>query len=233
MAKLAKTRAELCMEKTKANVQFQSIPLKSLEETITPKATSHTQFEIMIEQHPQRKELNIEELMVQYMKKEQERSFLTNLDEKPKKEDVEHKEDITLKSGGELEKLQRVEDDAHELKELVVREDESASLEPYEMKEEDVETIPGMAPWGDMHEELKIGEVTPMSKMEECIFQLNKELIATIVEKKKEKKNNKIMEDYVLKLLIEYNYLLLENDGGRNLPTYPKLVESSWTRKTE
>ena len=43
MAKLAKTRVELCMEETKANVQFQSIPLKRLEETITPKATSHTQ----------------------------------------------------------------------------------------------------------------------------------------------------------------------------------------------
>ena len=55
------------------------------------------------------------------MKKEQQRSFPTNLDEKPEKEDVEHKEAITLKSGGELEKLQRVEDDAHELKELVVR----------------------------------------------------------------------------------------------------------------
>ena len=56
IAELTKTRAELCMEETKANVQFQSIPLKSLEETITPKATSHTQSEIKIEQHSQRKE---------------------------------------------------------------------------------------------------------------------------------------------------------------------------------
>ena len=56
IAELAKTRAELCMEETKANVQFQSIPLKSLEETITPKTTSHTQSVIKIEQHPQRKE---------------------------------------------------------------------------------------------------------------------------------------------------------------------------------
>ena len=122
--------------------------------------------------------------MVQYMKKEQERSFLTNLDEKLVKEDVEHKEDITLKSGGELEKLQRVEDDAHELKELVAREDESTSSKLYEMKEEVVETIPEMAPWGDMHEELKIEEVTPMFKVEECILQLCKEMEATIVNKK-------------------------------------------------
>ena len=108
MAKLAKARAELCMEETKAIVQFQSMPLKNVEETITPKATSHIQSKIKIEQHPQRKELSIEELMAQYMKKEQQRSFPTNLDEKPEKEDVEHKEDITLKSGGEIEKLQRV-----------------------------------------------------------------------------------------------------------------------------
>ena len=95
------------MEETKANVQFQSIPLKSLEETITPKATSHTQLKIKIEQHPQMKELSIVELMVQYMKKKQQRSFPTNLDEKPEKEDAEHKEAITLMSGGELEDLIR------------------------------------------------------------------------------------------------------------------------------
>ena len=98
---------------------------------------------------------------------------------------MEHKEDITLKSGGELEKLQRVEDDAHKLKKLVAREDESTSPEPHEMKEEVVETIPEMAPWGDMHEELKIEEVSPMSKVEKCIVQLCKEMEATIVNKKK------------------------------------------------
>ena len=74
-----------------------------------------------------------------------------------------------------------------------------------------------MAPWGDMHEELKIEEVTPMSKVEECIVQLCKEMEATIVNKKiKNPKNNKIVEDYVLKLLIEHNYRLLKKDGGRN-----------------
>ena len=31
IAELAKTRAEICMEKRKANVKFQTIPLKSLE----------------------------------------------------------------------------------------------------------------------------------------------------------------------------------------------------------
>ena len=42
MAELAKFRTELFMEETKANVQFLSILFKSLEETITPKAISHT-----------------------------------------------------------------------------------------------------------------------------------------------------------------------------------------------
>ena len=58
MVELAKARVELCMEETKANVQFQSIPLMSLEKRITPKATSHTQSEIKIEQHHQRKVMN-------------------------------------------------------------------------------------------------------------------------------------------------------------------------------
>ena len=42
-AELAKSRTELFMEETKANVQFQSIPLKSLEKTMNPKATFNTQ----------------------------------------------------------------------------------------------------------------------------------------------------------------------------------------------
>ena len=41
MAELAKSRTKLFMEERKAIVQFQSIPLKSLEETMTPKAVFH------------------------------------------------------------------------------------------------------------------------------------------------------------------------------------------------
>ena len=41
-----------------------------------------------------------------------------------------------------------------------------------------------------MHEELKIEEVTPMSKVDEYIIQLNKEMGATIVTHK-EKKSKK------------------------------------------
>ena len=42
-------------------------------------------------------------------------------------------------------------------------------------KDEVLKTISEMAPWGDMREELKIEEVTLMSKVEENIIQLNKE----------------------------------------------------------
>ena len=84
-------------------------------------------------------------------------------------------------------------------------------------KDEVLKTILEMAPWGEMHEEFKIARVTLMSKLEECIVQLSKETETTIVNKKK-KENKKIIifEDYVLKLLIEHNYHLLEKDGGRN-----------------
>ena len=85
--------------------------------------------------------------MDQYMKKEQQRSLPTNHDENLEKEDVEHKEDITLNSGEELKKLQRVEDDAHELKELVVREYEPTSPKSYDMtKDEFLKTISEIAP---------------------------------------------------------------------------------------
>ena len=71
-----------------------------------------------------------------------------------------------------------------------------------------------------MHEELKNEKTIPNSKVDEYIIHLNNELRGTIVNKKIKKKienqkNNKIVEDYVLKLLIEHNYCLLEKDGGK------------------
>ena len=69
MANLAKSQAELVtsqaefVEETKAKVQFQSIPLKSLEETMTPRAIFNTQSKLKIEQNPNMKEMSIEELM--------------------------------------------------------------------------------------------------------------------------------------------------------------------------
>ena len=60
---------------------------------------------------------------------------------------------------------------------------------------------------------------TPIPKAEECTIQLFKEMEATIVNKKIKKIEDKkimILEDYVLKLLIEHNYYLLDEDGGKN-----------------
>ena len=86
-------------------------------------------------------------------------------------------------------------------------EDEPTSPESHDMiKNEVLNTIPEMAPWGDMHEELKIEEVTPMSKVEECICQLNKEMKATIVKQKEENLKNMIVNDYVPKLLFKHKY---------------------------
>ena len=45
-------------------------------------------------------------------------------------------------------------------------------------------TIPEIAPWDEMYEDFEIVKVTPMSKVEECIVQLCKEMEATIVNKK-------------------------------------------------
>ena len=67
-----------------------------------------------------------------------------------------------------------------------------------------------------MHEVLKIEEVTPMSKVEEYIIQLNKEMEATIVTHKEEKLKHMTVKDYVLKLLIDHNYQFLGTDGGGN-----------------
>ena len=104
------------------------------------------------------------------------------LEVNPEKEDLNYNEDITLRNNGELEKLKRVEDDAQELKDLFVKEDESTSSKSHEMiREEVVKTISEMTPWGEMHEKLKIEEVTSMSKVEEYNVMLNKEMEVLIV----------------------------------------------------
>ena len=79
-----------------------------------------------------------------------------------------------------------MENNAQELKSLVAKEDESTSQESHERIREVVKTISKMAPWGEMYEEFKIEKITPISKVEEAIIQLNKEMEATIVSQKQE-----------------------------------------------
>ena len=98
------------------------------------------------------------------------------------KEDLSYNEDITSRNNEELENLTRGDYDAQDLKALVVMEDDPTFPESHDMtKEEFVNTILEMAPWGDIHEELLIEKVTLMSKVEECIVQLNKEMEDAIV----------------------------------------------------
>ena len=83
-----------------------------------------------------------------------------------------------------------------------------------------MKTILEMTLWVPMQEEVKIENKTPTFEVDEYIIHLNNEMRGIIVKKKNEKIEHiqKIitLEDYVLKLLIEHNYRLLENDGGQN-----------------
>ena len=99
-----------------------------------------------------------------------------------KEEGLHYKEDVTLRSKDELENITKVEDDAQNLRILVVKEYEPTSPKSQEkIKDEVVKTIPEMATWGEKLEKLKIEKVTPMSKVEEYIVQLCKEMEATIM----------------------------------------------------
>ena len=66
---------------------------------------------------------------------------------KIEEENFNDNENITLRSNEELEKPQRVENEANELKALVVMEDEPTSPESHEKtNDEVVKTIPEIAP---------------------------------------------------------------------------------------
>ena len=93
-------------------------------------------------------------------------SLLSNL-EVNKEENLSYNEEITSRGNEELEKFQKVEIDSQTLETLVVKEDQPTSSESHEqIKEKVVNTIPKMAPWGEMHEELKVEEVTLMLGVE-------------------------------------------------------------------
>ena len=67
-----------------------------------------------------------------------------------------------------------------------------------------------------MHEELKNEKMTPLFEGDECIFQLNKELIAIILKQKVKNLIKIVVDDYVPKLLIKHNYRFLGTDERRN-----------------
>ena len=220
------------MELTRANVQIQHTPFDSLKEEMAPMATSGTQLTFEKEQPKDEESMSIEELVAKYMNEQenmatmsfegQHESSPSTLGVNTKEENWSYNEEITSRGNEELEKFQKVEDDdAETLKDLVEKEEkESTSPESYEkVKEEVAETFLEMTLWGEMHEELKNEKTIPNFEVDEYISHFNNELRGTVVNKKIKKienqKNNKIVEDYVLKLLIEHNYHLLQKDGGK------------------
>ena len=170
-------------EDASVDIQIQPIPLKRLKEEMTPKATSYTQLRLEKEQPLQDKGMSIQELVAIHMNEgenmtkmsfEGQHESLTSILEvirEEEEEDLSYNKDITSRNNEELEKLMTGDDDAQDLKVLVVMEDEPTSPESHDTtKDEVLKTILEMVPWGDMHEVLKIEEVTPMSKVRSAFF---------------------------------------------------------------
>ena len=120
-------------------------------------ATSGTQLTFVKEQPKDEENMSIEELVAKYMNEQenmatmsfegQHESSPSTLGVNTEEEDWSYNEEITLRGNGELEKLQKVEDDdAETLKDFVEKEEkESTSPESYEkVKGEVVETFPEM-----------------------------------------------------------------------------------------
>ena len=79
---------------------------------------------------------------------EQQKNFLGTIEANPGGDEMENHEDITLRSGGEddeLNEVEEVEKGYEELVKQVKSEEESTSPEP-EKKNEEVETTPEMTP---------------------------------------------------------------------------------------
>ena len=210
------------MELTRDNVQIQPAPFQSLKEEMDSKSTSYSQLGFEKEQPKEEESLSIEELVEKYMKEQenmatmpfegQHESLSSTLGVNIEEENLRYNEEITSRDNEELEKFQTMENDEQILETLVVKEDESTSLESYEKtNDEVVKTIPEMTLWVPMHEEAKNENKIPTSKVDEYIIHMNNELRGIIVKKKMKKIENRkykkimILEDYVLKLLIEHN----------------------------
>ena len=107
-------------------------------------------------------------------------------------ENLSYNEEFASRGNKELEKLQRVENDAETLKDLVAKEEKKpTSPESHEKTNDEVgKTMPEMTLWGEMHEELKNEKMTPTSDVDEYIIQLNNEMKGTFVKKKNRKKKD-------------------------------------------
>ena len=144
---------------------------------------------------------------------EQQENFLGIIEVNSRGDEMENHEDITLRSGKEVEELNEVEEvekGDEGLVELMNNEEESTSPE-LEEKNEEVETIPEVTSWAFVQEEFPSGDITYILEVEELIVSFHEIKDASIMNKM-----IKSFEDKVFKLLIQHNYRLLEKDGGKN-----------------
>ena len=121
------------MELIRASVQIQPTPFKSLKEEMAPMDTSSTQLTFEKEHPKEGESMSIEELVAKYMKEQENMAIMSfegqhesspcTLRVNTKEENWSYNEEITSKGNEKVEKLQKVEDDAGNLKVLVVKED--------------------------------------------------------------------------------------------------------------
>ena len=122
LANLANFRVEFFKVETRINVQIQPISLESLEDEMTPMAISCTQSTIKKEQPLQEKGMSVQEVVTNYMNegenmvemsiKEQKNNLPSKLEVIKEEENLHYNKDIASRNDEELEKLQRVENDA-------------------------------------------------------------------------------------------------------------------------
>ena len=148
-------------------------------------ANAYTQFMDERSHAPQGENLSIVEMASAYTRfmddakkkanrlllQEQQENFLGTIDANPRGDEMENHEDITLRSRGEVEELnevEEVEEGDEQLVEQVKNEEESTSPEPKE-KNEEVETIPKMTSWAFVQEEFPRKDIPYILEVEEPI----------------------------------------------------------------
>ena len=71
--------------------------------------------------------------------------------------------------------------------------------------------------WGEVHEKLENQKITPISELDEIIFEFNKNLKAIMVKiAPNSLGEHASFQDYVLRQLHRHNFNLLGKDGGNN-----------------
>ena len=140
-------------------------------------------------------------------------NFLSSIEENPQEDYFEVHEDVTLRSGGEIEEVNEKEEVKEVDEDLIKKmknEEESTSTE-LEEKNEEVKTNLEMTPWAFVQEKLPSKDKPYILEVEEPVVswhEIEGTSIVDIVIKSFEKD--------VLKLLKGHYYSFLEKDEGKN-----------------